>query len=363
LGSDGAYESYRSAARFPSLDGLRSVSIVPVFWHHCTTGPLPGILGKGPLGVDLFFVISGFLITTLLLRERDDTGRISARGFYARRALRIFPLYYGVLALYVVNAWLIMPHAPQRAHFFRSLPFFATYTTNWFVDFAVPHPVSFAFSWSLAAEEQFYLVWPWVLGATLFASAPRTRWLVPVLVSLALLAVDQGVEHGLWMGALPEGSLARRMVASIASPICMGALLGLLLHARRGYRLAYAVLGRSWSAAIAFGALVLSAYLDGVPLWLAQLLMTLLVAACVVRPDHSLVALLDRPWVRWVGTVSYGIYLFHVGLITFARRALPDALTTPGWVLVLVFPVTVAVASASFVALERPLLRLRPRTR
>ena len=138
---------YLATTRFPSLDGLRCLAIVPVFWHHCTTGPLAGILGRGPLGVDLFFAISGFLITTLLLRERDATGRVAAGAFYARRALRIFPLYYGVLLLYAVNAGFFMPHGEQRAHFLRSLPFFATYTTNWFVDFAVAHPVSFAFAW------------------------------------------------------------------------------------------------------------------------------------------------------------------------------------------------------------------------
>ncbi len=359
--TDASHARYLRTPRFPSLDGLRCLAIVPVFWHHCTTGPLPGILGKGPLGVDLFFALSGFLITTLLLRERDANGGISARGFYSRRALRIFPLYYGVLGLYALRAWLWMPEGPQRAHFLASLPYFATYTTNWFVDFAVPHPVSFAFSWSLASEEQFYLLWPWVLGAAFLASrrGATWRWLLPAVVSLALLALDQGVAHGLLSHALPAGTLARRMARSVASPICMGALLALALHAPRGFALLRVLLGLRGSAAAVFAAVVACVWLDGVPLWLAQLALTFLVGACAVRSDHSLVWLTDGAPVRWVGTVSYGIYLFHVALITGARLLVPAALGTPGWAFAIGLPVTVAVASASYVWLERPLLGLR----
>ena len=348
---------YLATTRFPSLDGLRCLAIVPVFWHHCTTGPLAGILGRGPLGVDLFFAISGFLITTLLLRERDATGRVAAGAFYARRALRIFPLYYGVLLLYAVNAGFFMPHGEQRAHFLRSLPFFATYTTNWFVDFAVAHPVSFAFAWSLAAEEQFYTVWPWVVGVR----RGRVGWLLPMLVSLTLLALDQGVEHGLWTEALAPGSLARRVAGSIASPICMGALLAVVLHAPLGFAVVGRLLGARGSALVLFVALFACGGMDGVPLWLAQGVMTLLVGACAVRLDHGVAWLTDARPVRWVGTVSYGMYLFHVALITGARRVLPDALSTPGSVFALVLPVTVGAASLSYVWIERPLLRLRKR--
>src|SRR5262245_38294354 len=97
---DPRYRSYLALARFPELDGLRALSILPVIWHHSTTRLLDGVLGKGPLGVHLFFAISGFLITTLLLRERRATGAISMKNFYARRSLRIFPLYYAVLGIY-----------------------------------------------------------------------------------------------------------------------------------------------------------------------------------------------------------------------------------------------------------------------
>src|ERR1019366_2756754 len=171
------YDPYLGTSRFPSLDGLRCLAVLPVVWHHATPAPPSGLLGRGPLGVDLFFAISGFLITTLLLRERRAHGAVSVGRFYARRALRIFPAYYVVLGLTALR-WLGMPASATRDHFLHNLPFWATYTSNWFVDFAPGHPVVFAFAWSLATEEQFYAVWPWL------AKAPR--WLMPGAAPLLL---------------------------------------------------------------------------------------------------------------------------------------------------------------------------------
>jgi peptidoglycan/LPS O-acetylase OafA/YrhL len=347
---------YLHTVRFPSLDGLRFLSIVPVIWHHATLGPLPGVLGKGPVGVDLFFAISGFLITTLMLREQRATGTVSIRRFYARRALRIFPLYYVVLALYVARAWLLPAAAPERAHFFRSLPFWATYTANWFVDFDVPHPVLFAFGWSLATEEQFYLVWPWIVRAT-------RGWRVPAVAALFLLVADQSMERGLFTAALPPGSLERRMIASIASPIVLGTLLACALHGPRGFAASARVLGHRASAPLLLLAVVGLLAVDGAPLLAVQLALALLVGACCVRADHGLRAVTDALPVRWVGTVSYGMYLLHVSAITAATRLLPHAWGVTPCVFALAFALTLGAAGASYRWFERPFLRLGDRFR
>jgi peptidoglycan/LPS O-acetylase OafA/YrhL len=353
------HADYLRAARFPSLDGLRCLSIVPVIWHHATPGPLPGVLGKGPVGVDLFFAISGFLITTLLLRERDLVPRpaaVSIRRFYARRALRIFPLYYAVLGLYVVRAWLLPAAAPERAHFFASLPFWATYTANWLVDFGVPHPVLFAFGWSLATEEQFYLVWPWIVRATRGLRAPAGA-------ALFLLVADQSMEQGLFPGALPPGSLGRRMIASIASPILLGALLACALHRPRGFAAAARILGHRASAPVLLLAVAALLAVDGAPLLALELALALLVGACCVRRDHGLAAITDAAPVRWVGTVSYGMYLIHVSAITAAKRLLPAAWSATPCVFALAFALTLAAAAASYRWFERPFLKLGARFR
>jgi peptidoglycan/LPS O-acetylase OafA/YrhL len=110
--ADRAFARFRKTGYFPSLDGLRCLAIVPVVWHHSTPYPYAGLLGRGPLGVDLFFAISGFLITTLLLRERDQAAGVSVRRFYVRRAARIFPLYYAVLGLTALRGLALVARGP-----------------------------------------------------------------------------------------------------------------------------------------------------------------------------------------------------------------------------------------------------------
>lgn len=349
--SDEPYDRYRAVATFGSLDGLRALSILPVVWHHSTPRPLEGVLGKGPLGVDLFFTISGFLITTLLLRERDRSGRgrVSEASFYKRRALRIFPLYYTILGLYVLRAFVFPPAPDMRAHFFASLPFFATFTTNWFVDFAVSHPVVFAFSWSLATEEQFYALWPWLF---------RLRW-APLVVAVALLVIDQAAERGMLSAVLPPASLGLRMATSIATPICMGAIAGCLLHVRSVFNALRIVLAARWSAPVVFAALVYAIAIPGVTLVWTHVILTLLVTTTAIREDHGLASLLRlRPLVS-IGTVSYGMYMVHVALVTGVKNTFPLAYRSTVPVFVVSLALSYLVARASYRFLETPFLRLR----
>src|SRR6478735_11882032 len=104
------------------VDGLRGLAILPVIWHHATPRLLPGVWGKGAVGVDLFFALSGFLITTLLLRERRATGGVRLGAFYARRSLRIFPLYYLVLGFYALRALQTQATSEVARHFLHGLP-------------------------------------------------------------------------------------------------------------------------------------------------------------------------------------------------------------------------------------------------
>ncbi len=149
-----------SAGTLFSITGRAAcLSIVMVIWHHAGTR-IDGlrITSLGFLGVDMFFVLSGFLIVTLLLRKRDRYGNVSLRKFYMRRTLRIFPVYYALLLLLTLAYLIAAPHADSRTTFFLLLPFYLTYTSNW-----IPHQAAnLAITWSLATEEQFYAVWPTV---------------------------------------------------------------------------------------------------------------------------------------------------------------------------------------------------------
>ncbi|HEY3820820.1 MAG TPA: acyltransferase [Polyangiaceae bacterium] len=239
-----------------------------------------------------------------------------------------------------------------REHFLHNLPYWATYTSNWFVDFAPGHPVVFAFAWSLATEEQFYAVWPWL------AKAPRM--LMPV-AALLLLAADQGVELGVFGAGWPE--LARRIVAGIASPICMGALLACALDDVHGFAHLRRLLGLRASAPAALGILAVLVVEERTPLVLVQLAMTLLVGACSIRPDHGLRAALEARPVRFVGTISYALYLVHVAAITAVKRLAPGLAESAPIVFAGGLALAVPLAYALHRLVDVPLQPLRARLR
>jgi peptidoglycan/LPS O-acetylase OafA/YrhL len=348
------HERYLRAQHWPSLDGLRGVAILPVIWHHATPRPLDGIAGKGAVGVDLFFALSGFLITTLLLREKRARYRVRLGAFYVRRALRIFPLYYLVLLGYVTLALSLPSTSPMVQHFWRSLPYHASYTANWFVDYRVPHDVMFAFSWSLCVEEQFYWLWPVTV-----ALLPRRRF--AALAMAFAIAFDQLAEHGALGPLLPPGSLALRIVTSFAAPIGFGSLFALLLDAARGFEPCRRLIGTRPAAPLLLGACLLLLALPVTPYWLLAACLAALVGAVAIRPDHGLSWLLDRPALRWLGTLSYAAYLLHVTALGLVRRLEPSWHEHAALIFAVGLPLTLLLALAAHFAVERPFLRLRRR--
>jgi len=344
-----AHDRYLAQRHFGSLDGLRCLSIVPVIWHHSTPYPLPGILGKGPAGVDLFFCISGFLITTLLLREKARTGRIALGAFYSRRALRILPLYYAMLLAYALFALWMPVTLPQRAHFFRTLPLYASFTANWFADFGVAHPILFSFAWSLCIEEQFYAFWPWIVRWCSARSA--------LLVMCALIIVDWSAERS----GLP--GYAGRIITSFAAPIGFGALLALMLGERFAFDALFRVLGKVWSAPLALASVIVLLLWPAAPLFLFQSSLAVLVGSCVVREHHGLSWFLQLRALSDVGAVSYGLYLLNSTAVGVTRRLFPANAASSGFVFLASLPLCLALAALSHRYLEAPFLRLRERFR
>jgi peptidoglycan/LPS O-acetylase OafA/YrhL len=329
-----------SRGRFGSLDGLRALAILSVVAFHSGRG----LLGMQPaVGVSVFFVISGFLITTLLLRERGRTGDIDLRAFYARRSLRIFPLYYTMLALYTAVV-LLKEHGSYRADFLHNLPYFASYTSNWFVRLDKDR-VIFYFAWSLATEEQFYLLWPSV--EKFLGSHQR-----PVLLAGALALVQPWV----LLTGTEAVSFGRHMLASIAPSICLGVVLAHGLDASQAVRRFFA---RRWLSpvflAVFLGTLCVFDHTSVV----VSLAITGLVGACVATEDHALAPVLAwRPMVS-IGRVSYGIYMMHMLVTNAVEHALPRL---PFLVrFPLIATATWAVAWTSFHFYESRFLRLKTR--
>jgi peptidoglycan/LPS O-acetylase OafA/YrhL len=353
--TNAAHAHYRATSHFSSLDGLRCLSILPVVWHHSTPRPLPGLLGKGPAGVDLFFCISGFLITTLLLREKARSGSIQLLDFYVRRALRILPLYYATLLSYLVFASFLPADSPQRAHFFRTLPLYATFTANWFGNFGVSHAILFSFAWSLCIEEQFYAFWPWFVQKLSGPSA--------LAAMLAILTIDLLTERGTLSWLIAPGGQAFRIVTSFATPIGLGAILALLLDDERSFSWVARALAATWSAPIAVAAVCTLLCWPSASLLAFQLALMALVGACVIREQNGLSFLLEARAPSYIGRVSYGIYLLNLTAIGSVRRLFPAQATSASFVFALSFPLALALAALSQRYLEAPFLRLRARFR
>jgi len=308
------HATFLARRHFAALDGLRAIGILAVVWHHTAGGP-------GRLGANLFFLLSGFLVTTVLLRERARKDALDVLGFRVRRARRLYPLYFTVLAGYVALVGLLEPAGPTRSDFFEHLPAFATFTSNWFVDLQGERTI-FYFAWSLAAQEQFYLVWPWVLQ--------RARVATCVRALIGLLATVYLTRAGGLDFALPSGSLGRTLVLSACPALALGALLALTLHSPVGFRRVWSLLGGRWTSAVLLLAALGIWRTPSIPEPFMHAVLTALTAACVLREDHWLARLLRLPAIVHVGVVSYGIYLLHMLCHNAVERGLAVAGLTSG---------------------------------
>jgi peptidoglycan/LPS O-acetylase OafA/YrhL len=202
---------------YPALDGMRAIAIVGVLALHyldrapmSRTGParyLGELISYGEYGVDLFFVLSGFLITGILLGSRESPSYF--RTFYIRRALRIFPLYYSVLLVLTVLVPALVPSTPDSAHSpYMSTWWFSTYFANWPISRAGwgVSPRTMPHFWTLAMEEQFYLVWPAVILAV-----PRRRLVALCVAMLAAAMILRALLLYRWslLAVIPVNTLVR----------------------------------------------------------------------------------------------------------------------------------------------------------
>lgn len=339
-----AHAAYLAQRRFAALDGLRALAILAVVWHHTVGGP-------GRLGANLFFLLSGFLVTTVLVRERARRGTLDVRAFRARRARRLYPLYFTVLAAYVGIVAAFEPAGAARSAFFAHLPAFASFTSNLFVALEGERTI-FYFAWSLAAQEQFYLLWPLYLRHLELRSAAAAL--------LSLLAAVYLTRAGVFDLALPPGTWLRALVLSVLPALLLGALLALALDARSGFEALRRWLGARWSSVALLAAALWIWCTPGVPEPIMHLVLSALTAACVLREDHALAHFLRRSWIVHVGSVSYGVYLLHMLCHNAVERGLARLGSAPA---VLDFALTallaVGLATLSQRHFERRFLRRR----
>ena len=348
----GAAENRKAFGYEPALDGVRAIAVLSVMAGHL------GLVYAGGLGVDIFFVLSGYLITAILVSEFSATGRISLKKFYARRALRILPAV--ILLLIVLNLLVATAQPREQAETFRwdSLGGLF-YIANWLRAFGRDLGI-LGHLWSLSIEEQFYFFWPIILAFFLSRKTSINQILVIIAFAVVLVNGDRVyLYHGIESFNRIYNGLDTR-----ADTLLVGCALGLA-----GYRFlsrrvlaVLGVLGAAFVAHVLFRSYPVPADLQ-VPFGLTvggtlfALGVAFALAAILANSKSIFAKFLQLPPLVWTGRLSYGLYLWHFPVFTFVSgwfAALPPVKLMPLQVVG-----TFVCATLSYYFLERPCLRLK----
>ncbi len=346
----------------PGLDGLRALAVLAVLLYHADLAWIPA----GFLGVDIFLVISGFLITSLLLTERRETGRVKLKQFWLRRARRLLPALFAVLIVTFAYVAIFLPDELARLR--QEVLAAIGYVTNWHLIFkdesyfeSFGRPPLLRHLWSLAVEEQFYLLWPLIFIGGIWLLRGRGLFVAAVAGTAASTAL-------MWTLFEPFTDPSRVYFGTDtrAAALLVGVALAFIWQPWR-----YADHNRLRRSAIPSD-LLGSAALIGLTLWTLHLsefgsflyqggfllvaLTTAILIAATVHPHGRIGQLLALAPMRWMGTRSYGIYLWHWPVFMLTRPELDIPLD--GLPLLAVrFAVTIALAELSYRLVEQPVRR------
>lgn len=316
---------------FPALDGLRGLAILVIVIYH-NFGFIEKYFFFGWLAVDLFFVLSGFLITDILLKELGSKNYL--RNFYVRRLLRIFPLYYLSLVIFLI----VLPqlNTPLRLDYYTDNQVWIwTYLQNWLYVFKNPTDTSsLNHLWSVAVEEQFYLFWPLVI---LLVKKPKH-----LLICIAfLLAAVFGLRLWAWMNHVSGFAYYNLYTFTRIDGICIGCTIALMQRINPGFlkkNTAFIVLS---FAILNFAFFFVNRYYEFTFPYLAlvgyttfAMVLGLLVNQAVTRENKWINLFLDISFLKFFGRISYGFYLFHWPLYLWLSPYLSAWLEgfTSGWV-------------------------------
>ena len=349
--------------RVPELDGIRAIAAVVVVALHAgnvsAAMRFPILMTWGAMAVDLFFVLSGYLITAIILAEGESRGFLV--NFYARRSLRTWPIYYLCLLAIAAGGVLVPGLYP-----IDGLPYYLTYTQNvprtWGGE-APPFCLAFAHAWSLAVEEQFYLIWPalvlvagrrrlvpMALGCVALAFVARAWW---HLDSQLLITRCDGLALGGLLAALmanaDEHATRRRLPRLFASLIA--ASLAYLVPLTLVFR---GILPNPWGLVAGT-----SGPLFSLDLLAFNLLFVGLIGWTACRSGHPALGFLRGRAPGYLGRISYGLYLYHGLVFGLTHRIVGGDL--PASILLLATLATLGLAALSWTFLERPILGLKDR--
>ncbi|MGD9954887.1 MAG: acyltransferase family protein [Candidatus Nanopelagicales bacterium] len=348
----------------PGLDGVRAVAVAAVVVFHMDESWLPG----GFLGVDVFFTLSGFLITSLLLAELDASGRVDFKRFYIRRARRLLPALYLVLVATSLAAMTIAQDAAQRVREDATAAFF--YVTNWWYVLhgqsyfeATGRPPMLQHLWSLAVEEQFYFVWPvlaWLLWKVGRTRGVRVGAVVGALAStaaMAWIAVAQGMPEVTDPSRVYFGSDTHAMTILVGAALATVWRPGVVSARLTGRGVASVTASGFASLAVLF-AVFWFVSADSPLLYRGGFLVIGVITAVVVASAaitaSAFAGLMAMQPLKWIGERSYGIYLWHWPVFMLLRPGI-DLDADGLQVQFMRLAITLALAELSYRYVEMPI--------
>jgi peptidoglycan/LPS O-acetylase OafA/YrhL len=361
-----AVRAPHTLGRVPELDGVRGLAILFVLGNHAPLGRLSSLLPGGFAGVDIFFVLSGFLITTLLVQEFDATGSINLWNFYVRRALRLAPALIGMLMVLCLFSFVVYDRAQAQGNC-RDALIALFYSSNWVRVFSKNQLGLLAHTWSLSTEEQFYLLWPLILLA-LLRFTPRRHYVVLVAAAIALLSWLVNIHLAMRLPSTPRLILHLCFgLDSRAETLMLGCILGVVLSSGLINEHTKTTIQKWLKVVAPLSLLVLLAfsifsYLIGPRFFYCGFVVLALLAAALicdvmVSPRSFTKRLLAMKWLVWMGSISYGLYLWHWPIVHAMNQ-----FGYKGWTIVLIgLPLTFLFVLPSYYFMERPILQLRKR--
>ena len=348
--------NYFRLAYVPELDGLRGIAIIFVMLFHFEFPFFEG----GFIGVDVFFVLSGFLITSLLIQEFDRIDHINLRYFYVRRVLRLGPALICLLVIFCCISFMVLDREEAIDNLIDAL-ISLIYFSNWARAFMLHPPDFVGHTWSLSIEEQFYILWPISLLILLRLIKDR-RYIAITTFVIALcawclrayLAVNQTPVERLYNGldtradALMIGCALGVLVSSKLISENIKKRLSKLLIIIAPFSMmglfAFAIFGR-WQGPVM--------YLYG--FFMVEIFTAVLIIDCLIVNQSIIRRFLKIKWLVWIGSVSYGLYLWHYPIY----RMLSAMGFSPFIVIVIGILMTFAIAACSYYLLEKPILKFK----
>ena len=337
----------------PQLDGLRGIAILFVMLFHAE---VPGFVG-GFIGVDIFFVLSGFLITTMLVREYEQYGSVSLKNFYARRVLRLAPALLLLLVTFCLYSFLFLDGARAKSNYIDAIISLG-YLSNWARAFSVHPPDFLGHTWSLSIEEQFYILWPLILLSMLALLKSRKAVFavtVALAVSSSLLRISLSFA-GATVERLYNGLDTR------ADALMAGCALGLFLSLELAGKIGIGRFRKQIFIAALFSSLSLLLFVCNADwrnmnmyyfgFFAVEMFTAVLILEIVTNKGGAVALFLSKRWLVWIGSISYGLYLWHHPVFCIVRSMGYNRLT----ITIAGSVITFIIAVLSFYFLERPVL-------